>query len=130
MRGLRRKEGEKAKGRDSAMPIYEYQCNRCRREFSCLLVHSEHPGMVNCSFCNSKDVKRVLSSFSVHQTEESRLSSFDTSKPQGFDFYKDYRNVGLFAKKKMRDLGVDLGPKMDEIVEKGRSGKILDDYQK
>ena len=65
--------------------------------------------MVNCSFCNSKNVKRVLSSFSVHQTEESRLSSFDTSKPQGVDFYKDSRNVGLFAKKKMRDLGVDLG---------------------
>jgi putative FmdB family regulatory protein len=111
------------------MPIYEYQCNRCRREFSFLLVHSEHPGMVNCSFCHSKNVKRVLSSFSVHQTEESRLSNIDTSKPQGFDFYKDSRNVGLLAKKKMRDLGVDLGSKMDEIVEKGRTGKILDGYQ-
>jgi hypothetical protein len=85
--------------------------------------------MVNCSFCRSKNVKRVLSSFSVHQTEESRLSDFDPSKPQGFDFYKDSRNVGLFAKKKMRDLGVHLGSKMDEIIEKGRTGKILDDYQ-
>ncbi len=111
------------------MPIYEYQCNRCHREFSYLLFHSEQLGMVNCSFCYSKDVKRVLSSFSVHQTEESRLSSFDASKTQGLDFYKDSRNVGLFAKKKMRDLGVDMGPQMDEIVEKGRSGKILDDYQ-
>jgi hypothetical protein len=30
----------------------------------------------------------------------------------------------------MRELGVDLGPKMDEIVEKGRTGKILDEYNK
>jgi putative FmdB family regulatory protein len=129
MKKLRKRRGEKEKEKGNAMPIYEYQCNRCQREFSYLLVHSEQLGMVNCSFCNSQDVKRVLSSFSVHQTEESRLSSFDTSKAQGIDFYKDSRNVGLFAKKKMRDLGVDLGPKMDEIVEKGRSGKILDDYQ-
>jgi hypothetical protein len=29
----------------------------------------------------------------------------------------------------MKELGVDLGPKMDEIVEKGRTGKILDEYK-
>jgi putative FmdB family regulatory protein len=130
MMGLPRKKEEKAKEKGSAMPIYEYKCNRCHREFSCLLVHSEQSDRVICSFCETKNVKRILSSFSVHQTEESRLSSFDTSKPQGSGFYNDSRNIGLFAKKKMRDLGVDLGPQMDEIVEKGRSGKILDDYQK
>jgi hypothetical protein len=29
----------------------------------------------------------------------------------------------------MKEMGVDLGPKMDEIVERGRTGKILDDYK-
>jgi hypothetical protein len=71
-----------------------------------------------------------LSSFSYHQTEESRLAHFDTSKPKEESFYKDSRNVGLWAKKRMKELGVDLGSKMDEIVEKGRTGKILDDYDK
>jgi hypothetical protein len=28
----------------------------------------------------------------------------------------------------MRELNVDLGSKMDEIVEKGRTGKILNEY--
>jgi len=58
------------------------------------------------------------------------LGSFDTSKPKGDEFYKDSRNVGLWAEKRMRELGVDLGPKMDEIVERGRTGKILEDYKK
>jgi hypothetical protein len=58
------------------------------------------------------------------------LTSFDTSRPRGDDFYKDSRNVGLWAKKRMRELGVDLGPKMDEIVERGRTRKILEDYNK
>jgi len=58
------------------------------------------------------------------------LSNFSTSNPRGDDFYKDSRNVGLWAKKRMKELGVDLGSKMDEIVEKGRTGKILDEYDK
>jgi hypothetical protein len=58
------------------------------------------------------------------------LTNFDTSRPRGDDFYKDSRNVGLWAKKRMKELGVDLGPKMDEIVERGRTRKILEDYNK
>ncbi|OGP95470.1 MAG: hypothetical protein A2157_05810 [Deltaproteobacteria bacterium RBG_16_47_11] len=112
------------------MPIYEYQCNRCHREFTYLLIHAREMVRVVCKFCKSKDVKRLLSSFSVHQKEESRLADFDTSKPRGDDFYKDSRNIGLWAKKRMKDLGVNIGSKMDEIVERGRTGKILEDYSK
>ena len=56
------------------------------------------------------------------------MKDLDTSRHPSDDFYKDSRNVGLWTKKKLNDLGVDLGPKLDEIVEKGRSGKILDEY--
>ncbi len=110
------------------MPIYEYQCNRCLREFSSLLLHLGKRGRLACKFCGSRNIKRLLSRFSVHQTEESRLARFDTAKPRGEDFYKDSRNIGLWAKKRLREMDVDLGSKMDEIVEKGRTGKILDDH--
>jgi putative FmdB family regulatory protein len=109
------------------MPIYEYQCNQCHREFSFLLLHLREKGRLACKFCGSRNIKRLLSPFSVHQTEESRLASFDTAKPRGEEFYKDSRNVGLLAKKRLQEMDVDLGSKMDEIVEKGRTGKILDD---
>jgi len=112
------------------MPIYEYRCNQCEREFSQLFLNSREIRKVKCKFCGSNDLKKLISSFSVHQTEESRLASFDTSKPKGDDFYRDSRNVGLWAKKRMKEVGVDLGPKMDEIVERGRTGKILEDYNK
>jgi putative FmdB family regulatory protein len=112
------------------MPIYEYRCNQCNREFGQLFLNSREADNVRCKYCNGRSLRRLVSSFSVHQTEESRLASFDTSKPQGDAYYKDSRNVGLWAKKRMRELGVDLGPKMDEIVERGRTGKILEDYDK
>jgi hypothetical protein len=40
---------------------------------------------------------------------------------------KDSRNVGLWAKKRAQDMGVDLGSSFDETVEKARTGKILDE---
>jgi putative FmdB family regulatory protein len=112
------------------MPIYEYRCNHCRREFGVLFLNIKEASKARCKFCNGKDLTRLLSSFSVHQTEEARLADFDTSKRHGDDYYKDSRNIGLWAKKRIKELGVDLGPKMDEIVERGRTGKILDDYGK
>ena len=112
------------------MPIYEYRCNSCSKEFSQLFLNPKEIDKARCRFCNSKNITKLLSSFSVHQTDQSRLSNLDTSKPRGTDFYKDSRNIGVWAKKRMRELGVDLGSKMDEIVEKGRTGKILDEYNK
>lgn len=112
------------------MPIYEYQCKQCKREFSALLLNSKQVHEVKCKFCNSKELRRLLSSFCLHQTEESRMANFDTSKPHTDDFYEDSRNIGLWTKKRMKEMGVDLGPKLDEIVEKGRTGEILDDYGK
>jgi hypothetical protein len=97
-------------------------------EFSQLFLNIKEANKIRCKFCNSRDLTKLFSSFSVHQTEESRLASFDTSKKRGDDFHKDSRNIGLWAKKRMRELGVDLGPKMDEIVERGRTGRILEDY--
>jgi len=110
------------------MPIYEYRCNECKREFSELFLSSKEARKVRCKHCNGRNLHRLVSSFRVHQTEESRLANLNTSKTKGDAFYKDSRNVGLWAKKRMKELGVDLGPKMDEIVERGRTGKILEDY--
>jgi hypothetical protein len=70
-----------------------------------------------------------MSSFSVVFSEESRLANFDTSKPTDESFYRDSRNVGLWAKKRAKQMGVDLGSKFEETVEKARSGKLLKDME-
>ncbi len=112
------------------MPIYEYRCNHCNKTFSHLFLNTREVGDLRCKSCHSRDLTKLLSSFSIHQTEESRLRTLDTSKHPSDSFYKDSRNVGLWTKKRMKELGVNLGSKLDEIVEKGRSGKILDDHTK
>ena len=55
------------------------------------------------------------------------MAGFDTSGPRDESYYKDSRNVGLWAKKRAKEMGVDLGPKFDETVEHARSGKLIKD---
>jgi len=115
--------------KEALMPIYEYRCNRCKKVFSQLFMNAKEVEAARCRYCNARGLTRLLSSFSIHQNEESRLKNVDTTKRPSDEFYKDSRNVGLWTKKRIKEMGVDLGPKLDEIVEKGRTGKILDDYQ-
>ena len=110
------------------MPIYEYRCNDCEKEFSVLILSPQDLDDVCCKACTGKDLTRLLSRFRVHHTEEARLREFDTSKKPGEEFYRDSRNIGLWAKKRAKELGADLGPQFDEVVEKARTGKILEDY--
>jgi hypothetical protein len=79
----------------------------------------------DCPQCGSKKLKRVMSSFAMVQSEGTRLANFDVSKPRDESFYNDSRNVGLWAKKRAKQMGVDLGPKFEATVEKARSGKLI-----
>ena len=95
---------------------------------SFLVFKSSETASLKCKSCGSGDLNRLLSRFAYHRSEGDRMAEFDTSKQRGDDFYKDSRNVGLWAKKRAQELGADLGPEFDEVVDKARSGKILEDY--
>ncbi len=111
------------------MPIYEYQCEACGLITSALIFKPEEEEGVKCENCDSESMVRVMSRFALHKTESQRLKEFDPRARQSDDFYNDDRNVGLWAKKRTQELGVDMGSDLDEIVEKARGGKILDDYE-
>jgi putative FmdB family regulatory protein len=109
------------------MPIYEYECAVCGRTGSHVLLGSEQLSHPACPYCDSSETRRVMSSFAVMESEVARLKNFDTSQPRGESFYRDSRNVGLWAKKRAREMGVDLGSKFDETVEQARTGKLIKD---
>src|ERR1700683_2452654 len=111
------------------MPNSEYERGQCRRGGSTVVLGSEKEVRPACPHCGSMKTRRVMSSFAMSSSEESRLAEFDTSKPRDESFYRDSRNVGLWAKKRAKQMGVDLGSKFDETVEKARSGKLIKDME-
>jgi putative FmdB family regulatory protein len=110
------------------VPIYEYECQECKAVSGFLVRKQEDEKKITCLRCGSKKMSKVISRVTYHRSEADRLGEFDSQKPQGEEFYKDSRNIGLWAKKRAKELGADLGPQFDEIVENARTGKILKKY--
>ena len=109
------------------MPIYEYYCEACGGLTSRLVLDTTTATPPACKACANPQTQRVMSRFAYHRSEASRLAEFDPGGPRSSDYYKDSRNVGLWAKKRAQQLGVDLGSHFEETVEKARTGKILDE---
>ena len=113
------------------MPIYDYRCQACHTTQSLLFLslaeaEAEERTAI-CQQCGKPRLSRILSRFAYHQSEANRLQDFDTGAARDESFYRDSRNVGLWAKKRAREMGVDLGARFEETVEKARSGKIGDE---
>lgn len=49
------------------MPLYEYSCRRCSRQFEELVFGEAHPV---CPACQSPDVERLLSVVAVARSEK------------------------------------------------------------
>ena len=112
------------------MPIFEYECQSCKHEFTALILKPSEAEELKCPACGAKRIKKLMSRCAFHLSESDRLSSYDTSKKPGMEFYKDSRNIGSHAQKMAKNMGVDLGDQFNETLEKARTGKILDDYEK
>jgi putative FmdB family regulatory protein len=113
------------------MPIYEYQCLGCERQFQRLVIKKEEEENLLCPECGGRQIKKLISRVAYHVSEEDRLGAFDPGARQNESFYSDSRNIGLRAKKRAREMGVDLGSGFDEKVEKLRTdpGSVFKDSE-
>ncbi|MCG2776047.1 MAG: zinc ribbon domain-containing protein [Desulfobacterales bacterium] len=113
------------------MPIYEYQCYGCKRQFQSLIMGREDEKSLLCPNCGNPSLKRLISRVAYHVSENDRLAAFDPGSRQSDSFYRDTRNIGLAAKKRVQEMGVDLGASFDEKVEKLRTdpGSVIKDSE-
>ena len=111
------------------MPIYEYECKSCGREFQALVLKRDEEREVKCDRCGAGDLRKLISRVAYHASEADRLASFDPSARQGDSFYRDTRNIGLSAKKRAQQMGVDLGSSFETKLDRLRSNpaKVFDD---
>lgn len=109
------------------MPIYEYRCRTCDAVTGALVFTDADRAAVRCKRCSGADLDRVPSRFAHHRTEGQRLRDLDTRSLPGDSFYRDRRNIGLWAKKRAQQLGVDLGSDYDEAVERARTSRHVED---
>ncbi|HUU39757.1 MAG TPA: zinc ribbon domain-containing protein [Desulfatiglandales bacterium] len=113
------------------MPIYEYQCELCGREFQYLIVKKGDEDNLHCPECKGTSLKRLVSRVAYHVSEQDRLSAYDPTPSKDDSFYKDTRNIGLDAKKRAQQMGVGLGSGFEEKLDRLRTdpGKVFDNNE-
>jgi len=84
-------------------------------------MKKEEEGEVHCPKCGGVKVKRLISRVHHHLSERHRVAAFDPKAAKEDAFFKDSRNIGLAAKKRAQDMGVDLGSGFEEKLEKLRT---------
>ena len=113
------------------MPIYEYECQSCQGQFQTLVMKLEDEKSLACPRCGGHNLNRLISRITYHQSEKDRLANYNSASHQGDNFYKDSRNIGLNAKKRAQEMGVDLGSGFEGKLEKLRTdpGSVFKDSE-
>lgn len=111
------------------MPNYPYRCSDCRKKFETYLSYSEygtHP--VSCPHCGSSNVVRRLSRIRIARSEASRLDDFsDLDNMEGLE--DDPQALGRMMRKMSQEMGEDVQPEINEMVDRLESGQSPEEIE-
>jgi len=113
------------------MPTYDFICLNCGKPFDIHMAYSEYGVRpVLCLHCGSEKVKRRLSRIRVAKSEDSRLDDMgdDLSGLEGLE--NDPQAMGRMMRKMGREMGEDLPPEFDDVVDRLESGQSPEDIEK
>lgn len=109
------------------MPIYEYRCGSCRQKTSVLVRNVATFTTPVCPQCGSNSLARLISSFAVIKSEESRMDDMADPSKFGDVDENDPRSVARWMRKMGSEMGEDMGPEFDEMIEKMEAGEMPED---
>ncbi len=101
------------------MPIYEYRCASCRRRTSVFVRSVSSPVTAACEHCGSGELTRLMSRFAVQRgggdlDDDGGLGDVDENDPQ---------SVARWARRMKDEMGEDLGPEFDSMVDRIAAGE-------
>ena len=107
------------------MPLYEFRCKGCDREFSILVRTYSVAPSVTCPECGCSKIERVMSTFAYHRSTRDvlREAGEPTLSPRP-DYYKDPRNIGRWTEKRFKQLGLDIPPEINHQIQAAREGEF------
>jgi putative FmdB family regulatory protein len=116
------------------MPAYDFICNDCSKPFEIFLTYSEYGSKpVTCVHCGSKHTRRKMNRIRIKKSDESRVESLTSnlSTPEALSgLENDPQQMGRVFRKMGEELGEDLPPQFDEVVDRLESGQSPDEISK
>ncbi len=116
------------------MPIYDYYCLNCQKRFDVFMSYAEYGTKpVICPNCQSKNIRRRVPRVRVAKSEESRMDSLagDFSDPASLEgLENDPQAMGRMMRKMGKEMGEDMPPEFDEVVDRLEKGQSPEDIEK
>jgi len=111
------------------MPIYQYRCLDCHKKFELYMSYEEYGARsVQCKHCGSQNIQRRIGRVRVARSEESRLENLaDPSNLAGLE--DDPRALGHMMRQMGSEMGEDLGPEFDEVIDRLESGQSPEEIE-
>ncbi len=108
------------------MPIYEYQCEECRRTTSVLTTRISEKVDAVCKHCGSTRMRRLMSRFAMPRGDDARMESLtDPSSLSGLD-ENDPKSMARMMRRMGKEMGDEFsGPEFDEAIDELESGGDL-----
>ena len=113
------------------MPIYEYGCYDCKKRVNVFwrTFSAAEKGTAKCPLCSGTNLKRLVSRVAMIRSEESRLESLaDPSNLAGLD-EDDPKSLAKFMRQMGSEVGEELGPEFNEVVDRLESGQSPEEIE-
>jgi putative FmdB family regulatory protein len=111
------------------MPTYEYRCKDCNHKFDIFLRYQEYEtATIACPDCGGSNPERIIRPIRISRTEQARLESL--SNPTLLDSLDDDpQTLGKMMREMSRELGEDMGPEFDEVVDRLEKGQSPEEIE-
>lgn len=105
------------------MPTYDFRCLSCRKRFDLFLTYAQYGSVaVACPHCKSDQVQRRINRVRIAKSDERRMADLaDPAALDGLD--EDPRALGRMMRNMSGELGEDMGPEFDEVVNRLEAGQ-------
>jgi putative FmdB family regulatory protein len=112
------------------MPSYEYRCTDCNHKFEIFQTYQEYGNQsINCPQCDSSQIKRIIKPVRITKSDESRFETMaDPDSLSGLE--EDPQALGKMMRRMSRELGEDMGPEFDEVVDRLEKGQSPEDIER
>lgn len=111
------------------MPMYDFVCLNCLQRFEVFMSYSEYgTSRVKCVHCGSTNIRRRMTKVRIAKSEESRLEGLaDETALDGLE--KDPQALGRMMKKMGKEMGEDLPPEFDDMVDRLEAGQSPEEIE-
>ncbi|MFH1446536.1 MAG: zinc ribbon domain-containing protein [Chloroflexota bacterium] len=112
------------------MPNYDFICRSCIKHFEIFISYADYENQrVLCPFCGSYDTVRHISCVKIGHSEESRIDSL-LDPEQITRLENDPQALGRMMRNMSRDVGEDLGPEFNDVINRLEKGQKPEDIER